>query len=122
MLVPGRMNATTFFAFLHRLLHRATRPMVLIVDGHPAHRAQKVQQFLTRVKDRLRLFFLPPSAPDVNPVEFVWADLKHQTVGRTLITPSRGFTQDSPRLFRSAATESGPRAGLLSRARCWYSA
>ena len=71
MLVPGRMKATKFCTFLHRLLHRASRPIFLIVDGHPAHRAKKVQQFLTRVKDRLRLFFLPPYAPDLNPDEFV---------------------------------------------------
>ena len=79
------MNATKFRTFLHRLLHQDTRLIFLIVDGNPGHRAWKVQRFLTRVKDRLRLFFLPPYAPDWNPDELVWADLTHQTVGRTLI-------------------------------------
>ncbi len=93
VLVPGRMNATNFCAFLHRLLHRATRPIFLMVAGHPAHRARKVQQFLTRVKDRLRLFFLPPYAPELNPDEWVWADLTHQTVGRTQIATREDFSK-----------------------------
>ncbi|MCH8039190.1 MAG: transposase [Nitrospinae bacterium] len=93
VLVPGRMNATKFCTFLHRLLRRATRPIFPIVDVHPAHRARKVQQFLTRVKGRVRLFFLLPYAPELNPDEWVWADLTHQTMGRTLIATREDFSE-----------------------------
>ena len=39
MTVEGRMNAGKFIEFLKRLLHNAKRPVFLIVDGHPSHRA-----------------------------------------------------------------------------------
>lgn len=32
----------------------------LIVDGHPSHQAKTVTKHVASVKDRFRLFFLPP--------------------------------------------------------------
>jgi len=63
MTVEGRMNAGKFIEFLKRLLHNASRPVFLIVDCHPSHRAKKVLAFVRSTEGRLRLFFLPPYAP-----------------------------------------------------------
>ena len=48
MTVEGRMNAGKFIEFLKRLLHNAERPVFLIVDGHPSHRARKVFEFVRK--------------------------------------------------------------------------
>ena len=37
------------------------------------------------MKDRIRLFFLPPYSPEINPDELVWNDVKNNGVGRALI-------------------------------------
>ena len=34
------MNARRFIEFLKRLLHDESRPVFLIVDGHPVHRSR----------------------------------------------------------------------------------
>ena len=73
-----------------RLLVGATRPIFLIVDRGPAHRAKKTQAFVESLGGKLRLFFLPPYSPDRNPDELVWKHLKADTVGRMLVT---GYTQ-----------------------------
>jgi len=86
MTVKGRVGATQFIDFIKRLLHNTTRMVFLIVDGHPAHKAKMVQRFAESVKDRFRLFFLPPYSPELNPDERVWNDLKNNTVGRQSIT------------------------------------
>jgi transposase len=54
----------------------------LIVDGHPAHKAKVVTRFIESVRDRFRLFFLPPYSPELNPDERVWNDLKNNAIGR----------------------------------------
>jgi transposase len=41
------------------------------------------------VKDRIRLFFLPPYAPEINPDELVWNDVKNNGVGRAFIRHAR---------------------------------
>ena len=76
MTVEGRMNAGKFIEFLKRLLHNAERPVYLIVDSHPSHRARKVFEFVRKTKGKLRLFFLPPYSPELNPDELVWNHLK----------------------------------------------
>jgi len=82
MVVEGTMNADRFIEFLRRLIHNRERPVYLIVDGHPAHKARKVKAFLESVADRLRLFCLPPYSPELNPDELVWNYTKTHRVGR----------------------------------------
>ena len=69
MTVDGRTDAGRFIEFLECLIHNASRPVFMIVDRHPAHRAKKVLAFVRSTKGRLRLFFLPPYAPGLNPDE-----------------------------------------------------
>lgn len=85
MTVEGRMNAGKFIEFLKRLLHNAKRPVFLIVDGHPSHRARKVFEFVRKTKGKLRLFFLPPYSPELNPDELVWNHLKNHGVGKRIV-------------------------------------
>jgi hypothetical protein len=69
-------NAEVFIAFLHRLLGQFEEEIHLVVDGHPAHRAKKVVDWVARRPDQIELHFLPAYAPHVNPDELVNADLK----------------------------------------------
>src|ERR1700739_2049668 len=86
MLTKGRVTATVFLEFLRRLLVNATKPIFLIVDGHPTHRAKSVAKFVAQQAGRLQLFFLPPYSPELNPDEYVWNDLKSQCTGRKVIS------------------------------------
>jgi len=86
MIVKGRMTAARFCAFLTRLLHKARRPIFLIVDGHPTHRAAAVKRFVQATQGRLRLFSLPGYSPELNPDELVWNHLKNHGVGKRSIT------------------------------------
>ena len=85
MTVEGRMNAGKFIEFLKRLLRNAEQPVFLIVDGHPSHRARKVFEFVRKTKGKLRLFFLPPYSPELNPDELVWNHLKNHGVGKRIV-------------------------------------
>jgi transposase len=80
-----RISALLFIEFLRRLIMNYPRKVFLVVDGLPAHKAKLVQRYLETVKDRIRLFFLPPYAPEINPDELVWNDVKNNGVGRALI-------------------------------------
>lgn len=76
----GRLNATTFRTFLHAFLRGRRQPVFLVVDGHPAHRAHLIAEFVQKQRGRLELHFLPGYAPDLNPDEFVWNHLRQQGV------------------------------------------
>lgn len=66
MVVRGRIGSAWFIDFIKRLLHGSQRMVFLIVDGHPAHKARSVAGFIETVKDRFRLFYLPPYSPELN--------------------------------------------------------
>lgn len=86
MTLNGRMTADRFIEFLNRLMKGARRPIFLIVDGHPTHRAVKVKKFVAATNGTLRVFFLPPYSPELNPDESVWNYLKYHHVGKAIIS------------------------------------
>ena len=80
------MNAGRFIDFLKALLDSVPGKVFLIVDGHPVHRAKKVKEFAENKTDgRLKIFYLPPYSPDLNPDEWVWNNVKNDRVGRGVI-------------------------------------
>jgi transposase len=84
MLHEGVVHATVFREFLQRLMIGADQPVFLIVDGHPIHRAKLVKTYVDRLEGKLKLFYLPPYSPHLNPDETVWAQVK-RTVSRQLV-------------------------------------
>src|SRR3954466_16210605 len=76
----GTFTAAGFIAFLTRLLHDAEHagagPVFVIVDGHPAHRARAVDDFVRCTDGALRLYRLPAYSPQLNPDEWVWNNVK----------------------------------------------
>lgn len=86
MVTRKKIAASVFVEFLRRLVHGCTRPIFLIVDGHPTHKAKLVKVFVQHMKGKLHLFYLPPYSPHLNPDEYVWNDVKSNGVGRSMIT------------------------------------
>ena len=82
MATEGNVTATVFMEFLKRLLYKANRPIFLIVDNHSVHRSQAVREFVKSTEGKLRLFYLPPYSPELNPDEHVWNYLKNHKIGR----------------------------------------
>jgi transposase len=86
MLTTRGVNTTVFIEFLQRLMRYAQRPIFLIVDGHPTHRCRAARRYVASTQGRLRLFFLPPYSPELNPEEMVWNEVKRNQVGRQVLT------------------------------------
>ncbi|MCA1699325.1 MAG: IS630 family transposase [Actinobacteria bacterium] len=78
-----RFTGPVFLDFIKRLIKDAKgRKIVLIVDGHPAHRAKIVRQWIAEHPDRIELHFLPGYAPELNPAECLNNDVKSNALGR----------------------------------------
>src|SRR6266404_1261223 len=78
----GKLNAEAFVAFLQNFMKGRRGKALLVVDGHPAHKANIVKRYVQSLKGRLELHFLPPYAPDLNPDEFVWSHMKTNGVSK----------------------------------------
>lgn len=64
--------------FLKQLLRTISGDIVLVWDNHPIHKRKLVEDFIAQ-EPRLHVFWLPICAPELNPAEFVWTQLKRHT-------------------------------------------
>jgi transposase len=67
----GKFTAAVCLGFLRRLLRSTTGMIFLILDGHPVHRSGKVRRWAERHAGRIRLYFLPPYGPELDPTEYL---------------------------------------------------
>jgi transposase len=71
--------------FLRHLLAHLRGPVILIWDRLNAHRAHGVQVWC-EARQRLAIEFLPPYAPELNPVEYLWSNLKYHRLSNHGLT------------------------------------
>ena len=62
--------------FLGNFMQGQRGKVLLVLDGHPAHKAKLVARYVESLQGCLELHPLPAYAPDLNPDEFVWAHMK----------------------------------------------
>lgn len=80
-------NAETFQVFLSQLLRhkRKGRTIVVVLDNARWHHARALKPWLDQHSQSIRLDFLPPYSPQLNPIERVWK------LTRRLCTHNRYF-------------------------------
>jgi len=71
------MNSADVVAFLAHLFREVPGRMLIIWDGSPIHRRQGIKTFLADgAAQRMHLECLPAYAPELNPGEGLWEQLK----------------------------------------------
>jgi transposase len=75
-------NGEVFIDFMRRLVRDRGRKVYLIVDRHPVHISRKVRASVERHQGEIRLIYLPPYSPELNPGEFLNQDVKANAAGR----------------------------------------
>jgi transposase len=76
-LLEGPINGETFRLYVQRVLAPTLRPGdVVFMDNLGSHRGRIIRRIIRAAG--AKLFFLPKYSPDLNPIEQVFAKLKHQ--------------------------------------------
>jgi transposase len=78
----GGMNAELFIALLKAMMFRRKKPVLLILDSLPAHKAKIVKDYVASTEGKLEFHFLPGYAPELNPDEMVWNYMKRTGTAR----------------------------------------
>jgi transposase len=78
-----RFTAAVMIDFLARLVRQAEgQKIILILDGHPVHRAKKVREWVAAHAEQIELQYLPGYSPELNPTELLNQDVKTNALGR----------------------------------------
>src|SRR5438094_1867662 len=74
---PGSYNAVTLIGFLNEPQdHFRGRRLLLIWDGLPSHKSRTMTADLATQRSWLTIERLPGYAPELNPTELVWGNVK----------------------------------------------
>ncbi len=72
-LYPGAIGELEVIDFLQALVRHIERPLLIVWDRLPAHRSRLVREFIELSEGHIVTEYLPPYAPELNPVEYIWA-------------------------------------------------
>lgn len=81
----GSIRSAQVVEFLEVLLRHLPGRLLVIWDGAPIHRSAVVRDFVAGTVGRLEVERLPAYAPELNPVEYLWAHLKEHELGNLLV-------------------------------------
>jgi putative transposase len=63
--------------------YRRSRPCVIVLDNYAVHHAQLVKDRAGTLKAAgVSFFFIPPYSPELNLIEPIWRQVKHQDIPR----------------------------------------
>ncbi|MEY3760673.1 MAG: hypothetical protein RIR39_2164 [Pseudomonadota bacterium] len=81
----GTINGERYIEFLEQLISNRSRPLILLVDHATFHDSKQVREFVRTHRSQLRVFFLPKWAPEFNPDEQVWNEIKNNRIGKQAV-------------------------------------
>ncbi len=72
---PQAIRGEDIVSFLRSLRRHVRDPVILVWDNLPVHRSKVVRDYLAAQRNWLTVKWLPAYAPELNPLEDVWANL-----------------------------------------------
>lgn len=96
----GSINGERAAEFLRALRRHLRGRLLVIWDGAAIHRSKPVKAVLTESRGRLWLERLPAYAPELNPVEYLWAHLKEHEIANLLVAHGWELSLHATRALR----------------------
>lgn len=72
-LYPGTIKSPQVVEFLAALVRHIDGPLLIVWDRLAAHRSGLVRDYINGLQGRVEVEYLPAYAPELNPVEYIWA-------------------------------------------------
>lgn len=108
MTIEGGTCRHVFHAFVEQVLAPVLRPgMIVVIDNAGAHKVREVIEAMLACGVKVK--FLPPYSPDLNPIELAWSKLKE------FLRAKKARTRDA----LDAAIAAGMKAISIGDSRNW---
>lgn len=82
--IARRLSSDEFIAFMDEVkVGYGNRSVVLCIDNFPAHKSEKVRDYISKNSDWLEILYLPAYSPQFNPIEQLWKHVKYSVTHNT---------------------------------------
>lgn len=115
----GSIRKEQVVEFLKALKRHLKQPLLVIWDGLKAHHSRLVRDYLDAIGGQIAIAFLPPYAPDLNPVEYLWAWLKRHAMANYCPNNLRELHSTSRAKLRGAQRRPSIIAACWKQATLW---
>jgi transposase len=96
----GSIRGPEVAEFLKALLRHIASNLLIVWDGAPIHCSGPVKETLASSAGRFWLERLPAYAPELNPVEYMWARLKEHEIANLLVEKGWELSLHATRALR----------------------
>ncbi len=80
----GSIKGPQVVEFLKHLQRHVPAKLLVIWDGAPIHRSKLVGDYIASTRGQVEVERLPAYAPEINPVEYMWAHLKTHEIANLI--------------------------------------
>ena len=106
-----------FLKALHRHLKGAR--LLVIWDGAPIHRSREVSAFIASTEGGIAVERLPAYAPELNPVEYMWAHLKQHEIGNLIVREALQLSMQATAALRRMRRRHRILTACFTQAELW---
>jgi transposase len=118
-LYDGSIKKEQTVEFLKALKAHLKLPLLVIWDGSRPHHSRLVRDYLDSLDGHIQVAFLPPYAPDLNPVEYLWAWLKRHALANYCPNNLDELHQSARNKLKSAQKRQSIIAACWMQASLW---
>jgi transposase len=115
----GSIKSPQVVEFIKHLQRHLRARLLIIWDGAAIHRSKRVQDYLASTKGRVRAERLPPYAPELNPVEYMWAHLKSHEIANLITTQAWELSFEATAALRKMRRRPSILAACFTQAELW---
>ena len=115
----GRLQSEPVVECIRHLPRPLQRRRLLLWDGAAIHRRKRVPDDLASTKGRVRAERLPPYAPELNPVEYLWAHRKSHAIANLITSRAWELSFEATAALRKRRRRPSILAACFSQAELW---
>lgn len=115
----GSIKGPQVIEFLKHLQRHVPGKILLLWDGAAIHRSALVKQYIASTRGRLAVERLPAYAPELNPVEYMWAHLKTHEIANLLVTHAWELSLEATAALRKMRRRPSIITACYAQAELW---
>lgn len=116
---PGSIKSAEVVEFIKHLQRHLKKRILIIWDGAAIHRSKEVRDYIASTKGKVQAERLPPYAPELNPVEYMWAHLKSHEIGNLIATEAWELSFEATAALRKMRRRPSIIAACFKQAELW---